>query len=349
MYIDTLSVRLITGLESVFFMLKKNILICLIVVGLYLYNCSSNVYIDKNVDKAKDNVAVYVRSYDSDNKPVSLAFTKKPKRIIAYHQNNIETIKNLHEEKHLVGTLGRFVTVRDEEQVEQKNFLSKVPYYGLYGINQEMAVYLQPDLILGWPSSFLGRGVWSLGRTEFWQLRDVNCYVTLQRRDDLLYETIEGEFQYLRDMGKIFNKEKEITYYINHVQNYINEVSLKYKNQHKQRVLFLDIYGNIISSYGYNRLTGDIVRKLGGELVMLSVRPSQEEILYSDPDVIFLIYKTNEEIIAKNRFLNDRKYASLRAVKNKRVYTVPLPYVYNSGWRVKDAVEIIASGLYPGI
>lgn len=52
---------------------------------------------------------------------------------------------------------------------------------------------------------------------------------------------------------------------------------------------------HVIASYGKNRLPGDMVQKMGGEVIDLGNRPSMEEIMASQPDVIFLIDKSNSE------------------------------------------------------
>lgn len=299
---------------------------------------------DKHVIRGKTYPAS-IKNYDSSLNERILIIKEEPKRIIAYHQNNIEILKKLNKESNLVGAVGRFVTTSNDTIDYKKSFLSSIPYHGLHSINQEKAVYLRPDFILGWQSSFAGKGIWSLGTTDFWDKRHVNCYISMQRKNNLLKETLDGEFKYILDMGKIFNSQEEADLIVRTIQDKVNIIK-SYENDSKHlKILVLDFFGSVISSYDENRLPADIIKSLGEDSVKISRRPSKEDILMSDPDIIFLIYKSNEEVNIREKFLNDRIFGSLKAVKNKRVYTLPLTCIYNPGLRVVEGIEIIANGI----
>ena len=76
---------------------------------------------------------------------------------------------------------------------------------------------------------------------------------------------------------------------------------------------------------------------MGGEVIDLGNPPSMEEIIASQPDVIFLIYKSNSDICVKNEFMQNRIYNSLPAVKN----LLPLTFAYNSGVKTLDALKVM--------
>lgn len=290
---------------------------------------------------------VIVANYSTSRETRQLIFSKKPKRVIAYHQNNIEMLFALREEQSLIAGLGRFIAVSDEERQTQSKILGKFDYYGLFGINQEQAVWLQPDFILGWPSSFAQRGVWSLGTTDFWQSRGVNCYMAYQLENGKLKESMEGECKYILDIGKAFNKETEAQVMVQKINDHISSTIAKNKGKPRQKALVLDFVGNTIVNYGDDRLASDMIRKLGGEVAALNSRISKEDILWANPDVIFIIYKNNEDFVLAENFQKDRIYASLDCVKNKRVYPLPLTYVYNSGLKTLAGLKLLAQGLYP--
>ncbi len=299
---------------------------------------------DKHVIRGK-TYPVSIKNYDSSLNECDLIIKQEPKRIIAYHQNNIEILKKLNKESNLVGAVGRFVTTSNDTIDYKKNFLLSIPYYGLHGINQEKAVYLRPDFILGWQSSFAGKGIWSLGTTDFWDKRHVNCYISMQRKNKLLKETLDGEFKYILDMGEIFNSQEESYLIVKTIQDRVNIIKSYEKNSKHLKILVLDFFGSVISSYDENRLPADIIKSLGEESVKISRRPSREDVLMADPDIIFLIYKSYEEVNIKEKLLNERIFLSLKAVKNKRVYTLPLTCIYNPGLRIADGIEIIADGI----
>lgn len=328
-------------------MISRFTLLLLSIISIFLFGChkqQNNMPAENSTDSG---YPVFIHNYDSARNKKTLVFYHKPQRVIAYHQNNIEILDRLNETDKIVGALGRFVTVTKEEQFYQAELLKRLPYYGLYGINKETAVFLQPDFILGWPSSFAKSGVWSLGDTYFWQKRNVNCYMALQQKEKLLSETIEGECRYILDIGAVFNKTELTENIVKEINNFIELTLKKNPRKIKERVMILDFYGNTISAYGSNRLAGDMVRRLGAEIVPTGNRIGKEDILKANPDVVFLIYKTNDEIKIKEKFLQAKEFRSIKAVKRKRVYLLPLTYVYNSGLRVMDGLTVIANGLYP--
>lgn len=82
-------------------------------------------------------------------------------------------------------------------------------------------------------------------------------------------------------------------------------------------------------------------KKMGGEVIDWGNPPSMEEIIESQPDVIFLIYKSNSDICVKNEFMQNRIYNSLPAVKDRRVDLLPLTFAYNSGVKTLDALKVM--------
>ena len=298
---------------------------------------------------AQDNChyPVTVETRDTAWNKVQLHFKQKPQRCLAIHQNNIETFVELDEIESILASQGQYVAVTPEEQEEQARLIPKLHYSGQKGINQEKAVYLEPDFILGWSTSFTGRSLWGVGDTDFWKRRGVNCYTTTQIRPKDTPQTVLGELQYVQNMGRIFNKEKLAVKYIQDIESYVREISKQYAGPRKQRVLVLDVYESYIGTNNRDWVVGDMITRLGGEVVEISPWTSKEEILMTDPDVIFLLYKKNTGITIRERFMQDRVYKGLRAVKNKRVYTLPMTYVLNNSWKIKDGLELIAHGLYP--
>ena len=72
----------------------------------------------------------------------------------------------------------------------------------------------------------------------------------------------------------------------------------------------------------------------------------KEDILLADPDVIFLIYKTDADLAFKNKFMQNEEFRSLKAIRKGRVYMIPISYIYNSGLRLSYTIHLIAAGLY---
>ncbi len=68
-----------------------------------------------------------------------------------------------------------------------------------------------------------------------------------------------------------------------------------------------------------------------------------------NPDVIFVVNAkgllANDAAIEK--VYNNKAFKNIRAVKNKRVYPIPLIFMYASGTRTMDGIKTFRDGLYP--
>lgn len=99
-------------------------------------------------------------------------------------------------------------------------------------------------------------------------------------------------------------------------------------------------------------LAGDLLRKIGGELVPLGDIIGPEQLIEADPDVIFLIVSENaydqaEQI--KERLMSQPALRNLHAFQTGRVHIVPLYYVYSSATRTYDGILLFTRALYPDL
>ena len=67
----------------------------------------------------------------------------------------------------------------------------------------EEAINLQPDLIIGWLSTFNGK---SLETTDFWNKRGVNTYINITSNGLTKHETIEDQEKFYIRYGKNLSK-----------------------------------------------------------------------------------------------------------------------------------------------
>ena len=93
-------------------------------------------------------------------------------------------------------------------------------------------------------------------------------------------------------------------------------------------------------------LGGNMVKAMGGDLLDAPIDVGKEDIINLDPEVIFIISDTED---GASVITDDPGFASLRAVQNHRVYTIPLSYCYTSGVRTILGLNTIGAGLYPDL
>ena len=107
-----------------------------------------------------------------------------------------------------------------------------------------------------------------------------------------------------------------------------------------------------IYTYGAKTLGGDMISKLGGELLNPEGgNITEEDLIKLNPDSIFVVYMDrSDETVAQSevdKVLKNPALASLDAVKNKRVNSIALGEMYCSGIRTIDGINTFANGLYP--
>lgn len=291
---------------------------------------------------------VEVNNYGTDKHLHRWDYKENPERVIVVHQNAVEALLEIG-----AGNQISAVADVDLDRISEKYrtlFLSnmiQVPYQ----LSRENALMIQPQLIVGWYSTFTRN---YLGSTDFWQARGVNTYILpASFSRDGEGQTLEGEYRFLHDMGRIFGKEdraKEIIQKMQEEIDYVVHQSQTYT--HKPRCLVLEFEGNAFRAYGETTLAGNILMHLGIPLAAKGNHLSYEELIMSNPDVVFLVNlpETEEggrEIV--ERLYRMPAFSGIKAVQDKRVYSIPLYEMYCSGIRSYEGILTFAKGAYPEI
>ena len=226
-----------------------------------------------------------------------------------------------------------------------------IPYTSLENLDVETILMMQPDLIVGWSSTFSPK---VLRGTEFWAGRGVHTYIAPSSARGNRNKTIAQEYQDIRNLGRIFGREERAEELVGAMQNEIAFVAEKTAYMEKRpRALVIELLGKEIRSYGADTLAGDMMRALGVDhLASDGQSLSMEEIVTLDPDALFLVvteddYGSEDAVTA--RLYNNPALHSLSCVEQRRIYTVPLYAVYSAGIRTYDGITIFAHGLYPEI
>lgn len=153
-------------------------------------------------------------------------------------------------------------------------------------------------------------------------------------------------------MGKIFDRKDRANELVGQMKKEISFVTEHTKNINKKpRAIIIEFLGKDISVYGERTLAGDILQRVNGELLEPNVEHfSFEQLIDLAPDVIFIVITEQhygDERMYLDRIYQNKALQGLKAVKNKRIYPVPLYAIYSPGIRAYDGIRIMAQGLYP--
>ena len=316
---------------------------CLLTVG-----CKSE---NKKIEAQENSYAAFtVENYDSSMKPHTYKFTQHPQKVIALWQNSIETLLALGAGDKIIAAAG----VYNEKHLNPAYLEAyrKIPVRQRQIFSQEYALLLKPDFIAGWLFDFTGKGQ-SIGTSSFWEQRHVNVYMNLMNGAEFKSQhTVEDELQYIQDLGKIVGKEAKAQLLIENINDKIAGYKKMLAGKKKLRVLVVGNFGKIITIYTPRTLAGDILTKLGADVIGKEKEAvgeneyiSYEEILITQPDVIFLQCSPENEAVLLQAVYNNPALRNVKCIKNKHVYCIPFYTIRSPGVRVDDAVEIFAQGL----
>ena len=330
--------------------------ILLIVLALLFAACSPIVKVHENEHRpamAEQMDAVYtpvtIENINEKGEPVSTRYEQPPQRVVAVWQNSIETLLALGVGDRIIAGMG--VPNAKYIRPEYRAAYEAIPYTSLENLDVETILMMQPDLIVGWSSTFSSK---VLRGTDFWAGRGVHTYIAPSSAHGNRNKTIAQECQDIENLGRIFGREERADALVGEMEHEIAFVAEKTAGmEQRPRALVIELMGKEIRSYGKDTLAGDMLRALGAEhLAADATSLSMEELIELNPDALFLIvieddYGNEDAILA--RLYENPALRSLSCVQQRRIYTVPLYAVYSAGIRAYDGITIFAHGLYPEI
>ncbi len=331
---------------------KKWIAAALLILGL----CSGCSPIVKEgaprteaVVEASDHYPVTIETLDSHGEMREETFAKPPKRVVCIWQNSIENLLALGVGDRIVAAMG--LPSGEYLRPEYREDYDRIPYTSMEKLDMETVMLEDPDLIVGWASSFDKK---TLRGTDFWEGRGVGTYIAPGSSSKVKVHTIDYEYQDILNLGKIFDREEKARELVSQMQEEITRAEQKAQQLgHHPRGLIIEYLGKDIQVYGEHTLAGNILTAMGGELLGEGLdKISKEQLIEMDPDALFLVICENaydRMDLFTDRLYQDKALQGLRCVKEKRIYPLPLYAIYSAGVRTYDGIEIIGKGLYPEV
>lgn len=129
----------------------------LLFLGGYYYHVQvGNSLYDMQKDRAAgSHYPVTIRNSDSAGNPAEQVFTEKPRRVVTHELNTFETLICLGQGDTVIGTsinTGGTAWKRMEKMYPEE--IKKVKIINRYHPDAETVVAANPDLIIGWKSTF---------------------------------------------------------------------------------------------------------------------------------------------------------------------------------------------------
>lgn len=282
-------------------------------------------------------------SHDRDH---TVTYTGESRRMIGVWQNSVETILALGVGDRIIGAIG----IPDGKYIapEYRDAYEAIPYKSMEIPDMETTLLWEPDLLVGWYSTFQ-RANWR--STDFWESRGVHTYIA-RASYPKSQRTLEGEYQYILELGQIVNRESRAQELVKRTSDYVASAKAYGLSQRTtDRALIVERMGKQLRVYDEHTLAGNMLQSVGGHLIPeAGTSISTEELIDMNPDVLFLVvveddYDRIDQLV--NQFYENPLLQHVNAVKHRRIYGLPLYMVYSAGTRVHDGLTVMIQGLYP--
>lgn len=316
----------------------KKILSSLFVVLLCLglFGCNTETT-KKETEAPKTETAQFPLSVkDATGKEIE--FKEEPKKIISLIPSNTEILFSLGKGKNVIG-----VTDFDNYPEEVKGIDKVGGNNADMTYNIEKIISLQPDLVLAHESSL------GISADGLEQLKQAGITVFVVQNA----ESINDVYDTITEVGKITGKLDESTKVVNDMKKKLQKISEKTANIGTNPLVWLEISGPPeIYTAGNGTFLNEMISIIHAKNVAEKekgwVMYSEEAAIKANPDVILTTY--GDYVPDLEKVVQTRKnWASVNAIKSKRVFDINADTTSRPGPRLVEGVEEIAKAVYPEI
>lgn len=299
----------------------KKFIICIIL--LFVFIISGCRFLPDTSEQNTDKLTKTIENFNFDGTKRSFSVEHVPENIIVCGNNAADTLIAF-------GEGSKISTLILTNTYDKEKYTKALPQAKIYttSISQEAAIELKPDFILAQRRFFDDK---VLGSNMFWSNNGVMTYIQdasgpIPSLGNFPKCTIESEKNFISNMGKIFGKE-DIANKLNKEIERVMATENNIDTLHP-RVLVVEFINGNIEVFGKNLLSGDIITKLGGDVIDYGYPfISLEKLIQSEADIVFVVYHGKD--IEKNialRKMNDPIFHNIKAVREGNIY----PLNYNS-------------------
>ena len=239
--------------------------------------------------------------------PADCADSKTPKRIVSLGPTFTEEIYLLEAEDMLVGVT---TFCQKPERAKEKERIGEVT-----NVNFEKIVALEPDIIIATPMT---------NKTSVERMKELKLNVVYF---DYAKDFSDVCGQFLR-LAALVEKEVRAEEILSGIKKKVDAIKKRNERAVKTRV-FVQIGADPLFAAKKDTYINSIIEFAGGENIVSGTEEgmySREKVLASDPEVIIV---ATMGIVGESELKEWRRYRSLSAAKNGRIYIVD-PYEFCS-------------------
>lgn len=300
--------------------------------------------------KAEGEYPVTIYNFDSKRNIIEQTFKEAPKNVVVTNGTTAEILLELGLKDHIVAVPETTIMEKYREDYET---IEKLPNK----YNLEAVLGQSPDFVTGWYSFFNDENTEDV---TYWNEKGVHTFIQRNTGGEVTRD-INYLFWDILDYGRIFHVEEKANEIVLDMQHQIHDLSLKISDYNAEKYKTYDEKPGVmvieIANEGEYRLYGQ--KALAHSmLVSLNIKDvtdgygygyRDEHLIERNPDVLFVVYFENSQTPEENveKIYENPGLQNIEAVKNKRVYPIPLGQMYGGGMRTMEGFENFAHNTYP--
>ena len=257
-----------------------------------------------------------------------------PQRIVSLAPNITEILFFLGLESQTVGVT-RFCDFPPEA-------IEKEKIGGLVDPQLEKILALKPDLII----AFRGNPLRLVQR-----MRGLDLPVFVLE----MGMTVENVFDIIEEIGEVTWTEKKASRLTVSLQTRYHSILASLEHIQFFPKVFLSLHGMGLWTCGQGTFLDDLLHKakgtnIAGETKREWILFNREELIYKNPDCIIILSKSQKEFLkAKDDFMQNPFFNSIKAVNKKNIYFLDENLVTRLGPRIFEALDQLAHLIHPDL
>lgn len=313
---------------------KVSLLLLIFLLTFSLMACSSSANVEKEVKKDKQVVEEFnpeqtkypLKIKDSYDREITLE--TEPGTVVSIGPNITETIYAINRGAKLIARTDFDDYPEQVERIESIGSLTEP--------NIEKIVDMKPDLVIG--STHLKKEV-----VEKLEKAGIKVAVFYEKED------FGGTYEVIKNVSIAINAQQEAKDIITDMQNKVEEVTMKVKDQKEKSTYYVVGFGEGGEfTAGGDTFIGQMIEMAGGKNAADDAEGwsySLDKLVEKDPEVIIVTDREGE----KEKLMKTNGYKDLTAVKEGKVYTIDENLLNRQGPRLAEGLEQLAKTIHPDV
>ncbi|HWL11711.1 MAG TPA: ABC transporter substrate-binding protein [Ureibacillus sp.] len=302
-------------------------------VSLFLVGCSDSEKTtnDKSATEDKESTEQSGPYTVVDDLGTELTFEKVPEKIISLQPSNTEILFELGAGDQIIGATDYDTYPEEALDIERVS--------DTMTINTERIIELQPDVVFAYTAG---------EKPQVEQLESAGLKVFVIKSAT----TIDDVYGDIEQIGEVLNLDEKADEIVSDIEGQIKSVQEKTASiETKEKVYFEISPAPDIWSIGSGTFQQELIDAAGVENIYADQQGwfavTEEDLITRKPEAIITTVSYSED--PKGEILAREGWSNIAAVQNKEVFELNANILDRPGPRIGEAIEQIASTIYPEI